>query len=431
MKIEYVPIKDLQFADYNPRAATKKEAQELKKSLERFGFVEPVVVNSDPKRKNIIIGGHFRVRTAKDLGLKEVPVHYIKISDEKKERELNLRLNKNLGHWDAELLVEFDENLLLDVGFESDELDKLFEGLKLDDPDSDKDDEVPELAEDSKTQIGDVWQLGRHRIMCGDATNMEHVITLMEGKQADVVFTDPPYNVNYKGRGQKTSNGIANDNMEGSAFGHFLEKVFKNYREAIKTGAGLYVFHSSSSQSQFEYAIEKAGLEVKNQLIWNKPAAALGWGDYRWKHEPFFYCAVKSQKVQFYGDRKHSTVWDFQKTDAQLFAWAQKMKRAEEQGKTTIWTMSRDKVGEYVHPTQKPVELIVYALRNSSKSDDLVLDLFLGSGSTLIAAEKSERTCYGLELDPKYIDVIIKRWEDYTGEKAELVAPVTRKTPLN
>lgn len=419
MKIEYVPISDLQFAEYNPRSATKKEAAELKKSLERFGFVEPVVVNSDPKRKNVIIGGHFRVRTAKDLGLKEVPVHYIKISDEKKERELNLRLNKNLGHWNAELLVEFDENMLLDVGFEADELDKMFADLKMDDPDSDKDDEVPELGEDSKTQIGDVWKLGRHRIMCGDATNPEHVKTLMEAQQADVVFTDPPYNVNYKGRGQKTSNTIANDNMEGSAFGQFLEKVFKNYREVVKAGAGLYVFHSSSSQAQFEYAIEKAGMEVKNQLIWNKPAAALGWGDYRWKHEPFFYCATKGKKVQFYGDRKHSTIWDFQKTDAQLFAWAQKMKRAEEQGKTTIWSMSRDKVGEYVHPTQKPVELIVYALRNSSKSGDLVLDFFLGSGSTLIAAEKIERSCFGLELDPKYIDVVIKRWEDYTGEKAE------------
>ncbi len=422
MKIEYVPIKDLQFADYNPRAATKKEATELKKSLERFGFVEPVVVNSDPKRKNIIIGGHFRVRTAKDLGLKEVPVHYIKISDEKKERELNLRLNKNLGHWDAELLVEFDENMLLDVGFESDELDKLFEGLKLDDPDADKDDEVPELAEESTTQIGEIWQLGRHRIMCGDATNPEHVKALMNEQKADVVFTDPPYNVNYKGHGQKTSNTIANDNMADSAFGKFLEKVFKNFMEAIKTGAGLYVFHSSSSQAQFEYAIEKAGMEVKNQLIWNKPAAALGWGDYRWKHEPFFYCTVKGKKAQFYGDRKHSTVWDFQKTDAQLFAWAQKMKRAEEQGKTTVWSMARDRVGEYVHPTQKPVELIVYALRNSSKSGDLVLDLFLGSGSTLIAAEESERTCFGLELDPKYVDVIIKRWEDYTGEKAEKLA---------
>ena len=420
MKIQYVPIEDLQFADYNPRAASKKEAQELKKSLERFGFVEPVVVNSDPKRKNIIIGGHFRVRTAKDLGIKEVPVHYVKISEEKKERELNLRLNKNLGHWDAELLVEFDENLLLDVGFESGELDTMFADLKLDE-DNDKDDEVPEVAEESSTQIGEIWKLGRHRIMCGDATNPEHIKKLMDGQQADVVFTDPPYNVNYKGHGKKTSNGIANDNMADSAFGKFLEKVFKNYVEAVKAGAGLYVFHSSSSQAQFEYAIEKAGMEVKNQLIWNKPAAALGWGDYRWKHEPFFYCAVKGKKVQFYGDRKHSTVWDFQKTDAQLFAWAQKMKRAEEQGKTTVWSMARDKVGEYVHPTQKPVELIVYALRNSSKSGDLVLDFFMGSGSTLIAAEKSERSCFGLELDPKYVDVIIKRWEDYTGEKAEKI----------
>ena len=420
MKIQYVPIADLQFADYNPRAATKKEATELKKSLERFGFVEPVVVNSDPTRKNIIIGGHFRVRTAKDLGLKEVPVHYIKISDEKKERELNLRLNKNLGHWDAQLLVEFDENMLLDVGFESGELDAMFADLKLEE-DNDKDDEVPEVAEESTTQIGEIWQLGRHRIMCGDATNPEHIQALMDKQKADVVFTDPPYNVNYKGHGKKTSNGIANDNMADSAFGKFLEKVFKNYMEAIKAGAGLYVFHSSSSQAQFEYAIEKAGMEVKNQLIWNKPAAALGWGDYRWKHEPFFYCTIKGKKAQFYGDRKHSTVWDFQKTDAQLFAWAQKMKRTEEQGKTTVWSMSRDRVGEYVHPTQKPVELIVYALRNSSKSGDLVLDFFLGSGSTLIAAEKSERTCFGLELDPKYVDVIIKRWEDYTGEKAEKI----------
>ena len=420
MKIQFVPIENLQFADYNPRAATKKEASELKKSLERFGFVEPVVVNSDPKRKNIIIGGHFRVRTAKDLGLKEVPVHYIKISTEKKERELNLRLNKNLGHWDAELLVEFDENLLLDVGFESDELDAMFADLNLDD-ENEKDDDVPELAEKSDTKAGEVWKLGRHRIMCGDATNAEHVKTLMDGQKADVVFTDPPYNVNYKGHGKKTSNGIENDNMEDSTFGKFLENVFKRYREAIKSGAGMYVFHSSSSQAQFEYALEKAGFDLKNQLIWNKPAAALGWGDYRWKHEPFFYCAVKGQKVQFYGNRKHSTVWDFQKTDAQLFAWAQKMKRAEEQGKTTVWSMARDRVGEYVHPTQKPVELIVYALRNSSKSGDLVLDLFMGSGSTLIAAEKSERSCFGLELDPKYVDVIIKRWEDYTGEKAEKI----------
>jgi ParB-like chromosome segregation protein Spo0J len=214
MKIQYIPVGDLQFADYNPRAASKKEAAELKKSLERFGFVEPVVVNSAPKRKNIIIGGHFRVRTAKDLGIKEVPVHYVKISEEKKERELNLRLNKNLGHWDAELLVEFDENLLLDVGFESDELDSMFADLKLDD-ENEKDDDVPEVSEKSDTKVGEIWKLGRHRIMCGDATNAEHVKALMDGQKADVVFTDPPYNVNYKGHGQKTSNGIENDNMEG------------------------------------------------------------------------------------------------------------------------------------------------------------------------------------------------------------------------
>ena len=420
MKITSVPIDDLQFADYNPRAATEKEAAELQKSIERFGFVEPIVVNSDSKRKNIIIGGHFRVRTAKQLGITEVPVYYVKISSVEKEKELNLRLNKNLGHWDAQLLVEFDENLLLDVGFESGELDEMFADLKLDD-DNEKDDDVPEVPTETDTQAGNIWQLGRHRLMCGDATNAEHVRTLMNEQQADMVFTDPPYNVNYKGHGKNTSNTIANDNMEGVAFTQFLEKVFANYKTALKSGAGMYVFHSSSSQTQFEYALEKVGFEVKNQLIWNKPAAALGWGDYRWKHEPFFYCSVKGKKAQFYGNRKHSTVWDFQKTDAQLFAWAQKMKRAEEQGKTTIWSMSRDNSRDYVHPTQKPVELITYAMRNSSKSGDLVLDLFMGSGSTLIAAEKTERSCFGLELDPKYVDVIIKRWEDYTGQTAQKI----------
>jgi len=414
MEITNVKIGDLKFAEYNPRAASEKEVEDLKKSIDRFGFVEPVVVNSAPERKNVIIGGHFRCKVAKDLGIKEIPVHYIKITDMKKEQELNLRLNKNLGHWDYDLLANFDEDLLLDVGFEEEELDKLFADL---DPDE-KDDAVPEIPEKAKTKLGDIYQLGEHRLMCGDTTKKEDVAKLMDGKKADMVFTDPPYNVNYKGQGKQTKNHIQNDNMKDDEFERFLTDSFANFKGAVKEGAGLYVFHSSSTQSQFERCLAKTGLDVKNQLIWNKPSSALGWGDYRWKHEPFFYCGVKGNKTQFYGDRTHSTVWDFQKTDRQLLAWAQRMKRLEQQGKTTIWSMARDNINEYVHPTQKPVELIVYAIHNSSKSGDIVLDLFLGSGSTLIASEKTKRTCFGMELDPKYCDVIVQRWEEFTNQKA-------------
>ena len=419
MKIEHVHIHDLRFADYNPRAATKKEAQELKKSLERFGFVEPVLVNSAENRKNIIIGGHFRVRTAKELGIRKIPVHFVEITSEKKERELNLRLNKNLGHWDTNLLAEFDENLLMDVGFTEEEIGEIFTEVDSDD----REDVVPDVPEEPTAQLGEMWKLGSHTIMCGDSTNADHVARLMGEARADMIFTDPPYNINYKGSGKNTSNTIKNDHMAKSSFTEFLNKVFAQYRAYIKNEGSMYVFHSTSTQAQFEDSITRSGFEVKNQLIWNKPAASLGWGDYRWKHEPFFYCTVRGKKQKFYGDRKFSTVWDFQKSERELLAWAKKMKRLEQSGQTTVWSMRRDNLNDYVHPTQKPVELIEYALQNNSKMGDTVMDLFLGSGSTLIAAEKKERVCFGMELDPKYIDVIIKRWEDFTGKKAEKIPP--------
>lgn len=184
-------------------------------------------------------------------------------------------------------------------------------------------------------------------------------------------------------------------------------------------GGGLYVFHSTSTQAVFEEALNESEIEVRNQLIWNKPVASMGWGDYRWKHEPCYYATIKGQTHNFYGDRTNTTVLDFQKTDQQLLAWAKKQKAAEQNGKTTIWTMKREPVGDYVHPTQKPVELITYALENSSKTGDIILDPFLGSGSTLVASEKLGRVCYGLELDPRFVDVIVQRWLDYTKIEGE------------
>lgn len=229
-------------------------------------------------------------------------------------------------------------------------------------------------------------------------------------KMADCVMTDPPYNVDYSGDGKNTKNKILNDNMTPAQFDTFLGAVFARYSEVTKKGAALYVFHSSSTQAQFEKAIDSAGMEVRQQLIWNKPTMSMGWSHYRWKHEPFFYCGFKDKKTQWYGDRTNPTVLDFHASEAQLIAWVKKEKRLEQEGKTTIWTMKRANVQEYIHSTQKPVELIVYALVNSSKHDDIVLDLFAGSGSTLIACEKSGRVSYSMELDCRYIDLIISRY---------------------
>lgn len=235
--------------------------------------------------------------------------------------------------------------------------------------------------------------------------------------KVDCVFTDPPYNIGYKGSGKNTSNTIENDDMSDSDFAVFLDGAFKNYLSIVKQGAGLYIFHDARTQDDFEKALVRSGFEVNTHLIWNKPTAGLGMGHYRRKHEPFLYAQVAGSKPNFYGGHIKTTVVDFQKTDEELLSWAKKQRKAEKEGKTTIWSIKREPTANYVHPTQKPVELITYALANSSKAGDLVADLFLGSGSTLIACEKAGRNCFGMELDPKYADVIIERWCQYTGKR--------------
>jgi DNA modification methylase len=392
----------------NAKKHPEKQIKLIAESIARFGFDSPIIVDQNDE----IIAGHGRYEAAKLLDLEEVPVIQKEKLTEEEVKAYRLADNKIAeSEWDMGLAIddlkELPEDLQRLTGFD---LDLLIE------PDE-KDDVIPEDAP-PVAKLGDLWALGRHRLLCGDATKEDDVARLMGGVLADMVFTDPPYNINYKGQGKNTSNTILADNVEEDEFDKFLDKVFHNYSQHVKGGAGIYVFHASRTQNQFMKALGDNGYEIKNQLIWNKPMSALGWGDYRWKHEPFFYAGKKGQSIQFYGDRTHSTVWDFQKSEQQLLNWAKKQKSAEVNGKTTIWSMKRDKVNEYVHPTQKPVELISYAIANSTKADDVIADLFGGSGSTLIAAEKMGRTAYIQELDPKYCDVIIKRWEDYTGQKA-------------
>lgn len=401
-------VSSIRSYDKNAKKHPEKQVKQVAESIKEFGFNQPIVVD----KQGVIIVGHGRYEAAKLLGLKEVPTIEVDLTEEQ-AKAYRLADNKlNESEWDMGLVIEELKGLsaeMLDLtGFDSDLIIETDE----------RDDVIPEDAP-PVAKLGDLWALGRHRLLCGDSTEKEAVERLVDENKADMVFTDPPYNINYKGQGKNTSNTILNDDVLSDDFEEFLQKVFERYSENTKAGAGIYVFHASRTQKDFEKALQNNGYEIKNQLIWNKPMSALGWGDYQWKHEPFFYAGKKNHSIQFYGDRTHSTVWDFQKTEQQLLAWAKRQKKLEAEGKTTVWSMKRDNVHDYVHPTQKPVELISYAIVNSSKAEDVILDLFGGSGSTLIAAEKTNRTCYMMELDPKYCDVIIKRWEDYTGNKAE------------
>jgi site-specific DNA-methyltransferase (adenine-specific) len=388
----------------NAKKHPKKQIEQIANSIKAFGFNQPIVLD----KKNVLIVGHGRLEAAKLLGLKEVPYITVDIP-ESKVKAYRLADNKlNESDWDMQLVIEelqeMSEDEVILTGFD---LDLLV------DPDE-ADDAVPALPDEPKSVIGDLYELGEHRVLCGDSTKVEDVERLMDGVKADMVFTDPLCNVDYSGRGENTSNKILNDNMSDESFDTFLNDVFKIYSESCKKSAPWYVFHSSSTQHQFQKAIENGGWKVKNQIIWNKPVASMGWGDYRWKHEPMFYCG--NEGTDFYGDKANTTVLDIPEDPEKALKWIKYQKELEKKGYSTVWSMKREPVNRYVHPTQKPVELITYAIHNSSKAEDIVMDLFLGSGATLIASHKMNRVCYGIELDPKYVDVIVQRYVDYTGD---------------
>ena len=410
MNIENRPIGEIHPYGKNAKRHPDKQVMQIASSIKEFGWAQPIVVD----KTNTIIVGHGRYLAACYLGLKVVPVLTLDIPEEK-AKAYRLADNKlNESAWDMQLVVaelkELSLTMLDLTGFER----KLVIEL------ADKDDVVPLLPEHARTKLGDVYQLGEHRIICGDSTKEETYVTLMQGRKADMIFTDPPYNVDYKGAGKNTSQGIMNDKMGTAEFASFLTDTFMNWGGAIKRSAGVYVFHSPTTQATFEHALTAAGFEIKYQLIWNKPSAGLGMGDYRNKHEPFFYACMKKADPLFYGDRTNTTIVDFHKSENDLVKWARNQIEAEKAGKHTIWTMKREPTKDYVHPTQKPVELIMYALHNSSKVDDIVLDPFLGSGATLIAAQKTNRVAYGIELDPRFVDVIVQRYCDYTENRTIL-----------
>lgn len=394
MNIQKISIEKLKPAEYNPRKDLKpedEEYQKIKKSLIEFGYVAPVIVNSDMT----VIGGHQRLKVLKELGYTEIECNIVDL-DKDKEKALNIALNKITGEWDnaklEELLAELKEaDIDMDMtGFSFDEVDNMLKditGSKEDDFDLDQ---ALDEIEEPVSKPGDVWILGRHRLMCGNSTQKEDVMHLMNKQEADMLLTDPSYNVDYEG---KTSAAlkIENDNMNETEFYNFLIDAFRNMFESVKHGGSIYVFHADTEGLNFRNAFKAVGFKLAQCLVWVKNTFVMGRQDYQWRHEPILYGWKEGAGHYFVDNRKQSTVLEFDKPS----------RNAE-------------------HTTMKPIDLLVYLIKNSSKENDLILDLFGGSGSTLIAAEQVQRTCYTMELDPKYCDVIIRRWENLTGQKAIL-----------
>ena len=406
MKIEYIQIEKIKPNEYNPKKMTQKEAEDLEKSIERFGIVDPLIMNKAKGRKGILIGGHQRLKIYKKMGFTRIPIVWVNITDIEKERELCLRLSKNAGSWDWDLLANFDEDLLLDVGFDNDELEVRFNIMA--DPEEDKYDIEKAVSEKRipTSKPGEMWQLGKHRLLCGDSTKTEDIRKLMGEEQADCVFTDPPYNVNYSGQGNL--GGIMNDNMEEEEFIQFTLKFMEALKAGLKTGGVFYMCSGWSSYPIFLYAIKASGMKFANPIIWVKNNTTLGWNDYKYKYEMLIKGKKKTK------GKKSSTPI--------LYGWnGGKHYFKDTRYESDVWEINRRASNSMIHPTQKPILLINRAISNSTKRGEMVLDLFGGSGATLISCEKLNRVCRLNELDPIYCDVIIDRWEQYTREKAEKI----------
>ncbi len=383
MDIKLLPIGSIKPYPENAKLHPESQVKKIAASIYEFGFNQPVVVDKDM----VIIVGHGRYMAAKLLEMKNVPVMVADLSPErvKAYRLADNQLN-SLSDFDMKLVIAelkgMDDNMVELTGFSK---DLLIEPQK-------KDDEIPDVKEEAVAKKGDIYQLGKHRVMCGDATNSDDVEKLMNGMKADMILTDPPYNVDYTGK-TKDALKIENDHKGDTEFQDFLSISFQNMDSHLKQGGVFYIWHADSEGYNFRAACRSTNWQVRQCLIWNKNAMVMGRQDYHWKHEPCLYGWKDGAAHLWATDRKQVTVLNFDRPS-----------RSEQ------------------HPTMKPVDLLCYQMANNTKGEDIVMDLFCGSGSSLIAAEKIGRICYGLELDGKYVDVILKRYEEYTGQKPVKIA---------
>lgn len=393
MEIQKISAEKLNPAKYNPRKDLKPgdpEYEKLKRSIETFGYVEPVIWN---KKTGNIVGGHQRFKVLKQEGAKEIECVVVDISSDE-EKALNVALNKVSGEWDmpklADILDELDKSMF-DIsltGFDAAEIEDLFS--KVHDKDVSDDnfdaDKALEEIEEPITRAGDLWILGKHRLICGDSTKTSDVEKLMNGKKANLCVTDPPYNVNYSA-GKENERVIKNDSMDDKSFHEFLLAAFKNIYSVLDDGAGAYIFHADTEGLNFRNAFKEAGFHLSSVCVWVKQSLVLGRSDYQFQHEPILYGWKPTGKHRWYSDRKQTTVWNFDRP-----------------------SKSPD------HPTMKPIPLIAYPIQNSSMTNCIVFEPFAGSGSTLIACEQTGRICYAVEIDEKYCDVIVKRYIETAGD---------------
>ena len=399
-KIKYIDIDSLQPFGKNPKKHPESQIKAVAKSIRKFGWTNPILAIIH-ENKNLVIAGHARLEAAKSINLKQVPVIFLDIPYEK-AIAYNIADNKlaELAEWDepllAEILKNMDKEIISLTGFEDNEIQRLLDSIK-----EITEDNPPELGKEAIAKLGDIYQLGKHRIMCGDSTKKEDVDKLMDGKKADMIFTDPPYGVSYSAKNSFLNNldkgnciqtEIQNDMMSEIETQEFWYKYFmlvKNYLNKIH----CYYIFSPQIQGMMMMMMMKAGMPYRHVLIWVKNNHVLGRTDYNYKHEPILYGWLEKSTHKFYGNGQQKfSVWNFDKP-----------------------------IKSDLHPTMKPIALIVNAILNSSKKDDIILDSFGGSGSTLIACEQTNRICYMMEIDPLYVDVIIKRFEIFTGLKAQKI----------
>ena len=426
-RYENVKIEKLKPYENNARTHSEEQVEKISRSIKEFGFINPVLIDSNFG----IIAGHGRVLGAKKLGMKEVPCLFVEDLTDEQKRAYILADNKLAldAGWDDEILreeikaladLDFDVSL---TGFELEDFDFNQTDIEFEEDNYDVEEKLPEIP---KAKYGDIYQLGNHRIMCGDSTSQEDIDKLLDGAVMDLCVTDPPYNVNYgsineSGYGKERDNGnkILNDNMDDESFYLFLNAFYTQMMRVLKPGGAYYIFHADTEGYNFRKALMDAGGQVKQNLIWVKNALVLGRQDYQWKHEPCLY-GWKEGAGHFINDRTQTTVFE-DKADLDKLSKEELKDMIKEiiEDKTPTTIIHEDKpLKNDVHPTMKPIKLISRLVKNSSKPGENVIDFFGGSGSTLIACEHLGRNCYSIELDPKYVDVIIDRWETLTGKTA-------------
>lgn len=403
---------DIKPYEKNPRK-NDKAVKYVAESIREFGFKVPIVID----KEGVIVCGHTRFKAAKKLNYDEVPCVIADDLSDEQIKAYRLADNKvaEFSEWDFDLLGLELEDLtdfnMSGFGFEDmleDELEKVEED------DFDLEDTI---EEEPKSRPGEIYQLGNHRLMCGDSTNAADVARLMDGAVADLVVTDPPYNVNYEG----TAGKIKNDNMSDGNFEEFLTAAFTNLKDALKPGGAFYIWYAIMKQQNFETSLHNAGIEHRQVLIWNKNTLVMGRQDYQWKHEPCLYGWKEGAAHYFIDDRTQTTVIEDARQDFKKMKKEELVKLLEDifsdKVSTSIINEAKPSASE-LHPTMKPIKLFARLIKNSSKQGELVLDLFGGSGTTIMACEQLNRTAYTMEYDPRYVDAIIERWEQFTGEKA-------------